>query len=160
MFSHEEFEVVDAKKLCSQRNYQRLNPFIIGMIGGTNETSKIVKKFKVELIDMFDQYLNPNLYNEHLEFIYFKIICPFSDKEESIRFKSGMFKSKQRSYFCEVFFDNTFSDKKREIQKEIFADFIYEAIKVSERKLEKKKLDNNKILFDDATKIINQWKRE
>lgn len=158
-FSEIEFEVIDVEALKTQRNYKKLNPFIMGMVVGDNETSNIVQRFVSELTKEFEQLLTPERYNEHLEFMYLNIKCPFLDVDVETESKSGRLNPKQRSYHCEASFSLDYSKLNEEKQKEIFSDFIIKSITEAGEKLKKKKLGDNQVLLDDTIAILESWKQ-
>lgn len=156
-----EFQVVEHKKLASQRNYHKQMPITMGQIGGSNRTSNAVSQLKKELTDQLIDTMKPSLYGEAIEKFYLTLHCPALSDSFEAHLKIGAYNAKQKAFYSDLFFDNSFGDLPSRDRREYFAENLLAAIDSLGAKMKKRKIQYDIQAFrSDVIRAIDDWNKQ
>jgi hypothetical protein len=127
-FSHRDFPAVACRQLPSQRNYQKQMPFVMDLCGDFDPVSQCVNSLQGELTAQLMRSMRPAEYGDALDRIYLTLQCPRPGAKLSRGLKIGAWKSKERSFYCDLFFDDDFANLTRARQQAYFIDNLQRAI--------------------------------
>ena len=144
--------------LSSQVNYLRQQPIVMGMVGGIDPVSLSVARLKTELDALFTEHLAPGDYGPDLEFFYFTLHCPALNAKGQNRLKIGAFQPKRRSFYCDLYFAQSFDGFEVEELKEYLRVNLLAAVDRLESVARKKKLNCDvSRLRDDIAMALEVW---
>jgi hypothetical protein len=140
-FAHVEFPAVACAKLASQRNCQKQMPFVMGLFGDFGPVSRCVESLKSELTARLMRSMRPAEYGDALDRFYMTLHCPHPGAKFSPGLKIGAWKSKQRSFECDLFFDDAFANLPRARQQAHFIDNLMVAIDALAAKFKQRRIE-------------------
>jgi hypothetical protein len=145
-------------RLPSQTNYQRQPPIVMGMFGGLDPVSLCVARLKAELDGLLVQHLRPNEYGPGLEFFYLTLHCPVPGDKGQSQLKIGAFRPQQRSFYCDLYFAESFDTLEVGEQKQYLRTNLLTAVDHLEATLRKKKVQYDVAGFrQDVEKALKNW---
>jgi hypothetical protein len=139
--AHRDYSAVACRKLASQRNCQKQMPFVMGLCGDFGPVSRCVDSLKSELTAQLMRSMRPAEYGDALDRFYVTLHCPHPGATSSRGLKIGAWKSKQRSFSCELFFDGSFASLTRARQKAYIIDNLTRAIDALELKFKQRRIE-------------------
>jgi hypothetical protein len=139
-FAHHDFPAVACRNLPAQRNYQKQMPFVMGLCGDFDPVSRCVESLKSELLGQLMRSMRPAEYGDALERFYFTLHCPHPGATFSPHLKIGAWRSKQRAFDCELFFDDAFASLSLARQQAYFIDNLNAAIDALESKFKQRRI--------------------
>jgi hypothetical protein len=140
-FAHCDFPAVACRNLPSQRNCQKQMPFVMGICGDFGPVSRCVESLKSELTAQLMRSMRPAEYGDALERFYLTLHCPHPGAKLSRQLKIGAWNSKQRAFYCDLFFDDAFASLTRARQQAYYIDNLNAAIDALESKFKKRSID-------------------
>ncbi len=140
-FAHRDFPAAQCPKLASQRNCQKQMPFVMGLCGGSSPVSRCVESLKNELTTQLMRAMRPAEYGDALDRFYLNLHCPYPGATSSADLKTGVWNSKQRSFSCDLFFDDEFASFTRAQQQASFIDHLERAIDALESKFKRRRIE-------------------
>ena len=157
-FANVEFPIVDRSDLPSQRNYRKQLPIIMGLFCGSSKTSNTATALKAELTAHLRDAMHPDTYGAALEFFYFTLHCAALSESFPARLKIGAYNTKQKAFYCDLYFDDAFGTLAVRQQREYFAHNLLVAIDELETKLKKRKINYDIPGFrSDVVDAIEHW---
>jgi len=135
-----DFPIVLCDRLRSQRNYAKQIPIVMGLIGGADSCSETVVAMKRQLEALLRMHMTPEAYGEPLEFLYFTLKCSFSGRPSQSGLTIGSYRSKQRAFYCDLHFDNSFASRSVSQRIDYFEDNLKEAVEALRKKFLEKRL--------------------
>jgi hypothetical protein len=159
-FAHHEFPAVACRKLPSQRNCQKQMPFVMGLCGDFGPVARCVNSLKSELLGQLMRSMRPTEYGDALDQFYLTLHCPHPGATFSRDLKIGAWKSKQRAFYCDLFFDDAFESLTRARQQAYFSDNLNAAIDALESKFKKRRIEYDMGRFRAHVQAaLEAWKR-
>jgi hypothetical protein len=146
-FAGQKFPVVACPRLPSQRNFQKQVPIVMGMIGGPGRISARVQELSRELSDHLQRSMRPSKYGDGLDHFYITLHTSYPGVKTANQLKIGSFRPTQKSFSCDLYFDDGFAALRTRDQKGYFVNNITAAISALELKLCKKPIDYDVDLF-------------
>jgi len=159
-YAHVEFPAVACAKLASQRNCQKRMPFVMGLCGDFGPVSRCVESLKNELTARLMGSMRPAAYGDALERFYLTLHCPHPGAKFSPGLKIGTWKAKQRSFDCDLFFDDTFANLPRARQQAFFINNLQAAIDALAAKFKQRRIEFDIERFRaDVQSAAKAWQR-
>jgi hypothetical protein len=159
-FAGQKFPVVACTRLPSQRNFQKQMPVVMGMMGGQGPNSARVWDRSRELLDHLKRSMRPSMYGDDLDHFYITLHTSYPGVKGSRQLKVGSFRPKQKSFSCDLFFDDGFAALPAHDQKAYFIDNITAAIAALDLKLHEKPINYDIDLFrSDVSTAFKAWRR-
>ena len=159
-FAGQKFPVVACTRLPSQRNFQKQMPVVMGMVGGPGPNSARVWERSRELLEHLQRSMRPSMYGDALDRFYITLHTSYPGVKGSRQLKVGSFRPKQKSFSCDLFFDDGFAALPTHDQKAYFIDNITAAIGALELRLRKKPINYDIDLFrSDVSTAFKAWRR-
>ena len=155
-----EFPIVNRDTLPSQRNYRLQMPIIMGMVGGANKTSNSAGALRMELHKHLLKTMTPAAYGDAVEKFYFTFYCPFLSTTYNAHLKIGAYNTKQKAFYCNLYFDEDFGQLSRTDQRAFISQHLLAAVDALGAKLRKRKVDYDIAAFrTDVETAIHGWNR-
>jgi hypothetical protein len=85
--------------------------------------------------------MRPAEYGDALDHFYLTLHCPHPGATFSRHLKIGAWKAKQRSFYCDLFFDDAFANLTRARQQAYFIDDLNAAIDALESKFNRRRIE-------------------
>jgi hypothetical protein len=102
--------------------------------------------------------MRPDKYGAALERFYFTFHCSALSESPSAHLKIGAHNTKQKAFYCELYFDDGFGDLSARQQREYIARNLLLAIDGLETKLKKCGIDYDILGFrSDVADAIGRW---
>ncbi|MCA8914416.1 MAG: hypothetical protein KDB90_03315 [Planctomycetes bacterium] len=153
------FPIVDRDRLASQRNCLKQMPITMGVSGAASPDTDAVSELRRELSTVLKRHLRPNDYGDALDRLYMTLHCPIPwVASGSPGLKIGAYRSKQKSFSCDLTIGEGFAKKSVEHQKAILCDALLEALSALKAKLAKQKATYDiETLQRDTQSAIEDW---
>jgi hypothetical protein len=159
-YAHVKFSAVARAKLASQRNCQQQMPFVMGLCGDFGPVSQCVESLKNELTARLMRMMRPAEYGDALGRFYLTLHCPHPGAKYSAGLKIGTWKSKQRSFECDLFFDDAFANLPRARQEAYFIENLMAAIDTLAAKFKQRRIEFDIERFrGDVLSAAKDWHR-